>query len=121
MMGKYRDTLNDCNNMLSLMKDNKDKQSIDHDKLEQEKDILEVYLNRAKCYLLFDEKKKAFQDLQTYISCKPLDNEIHTVAGKLLFSIGACEDAVKAYNYSPNVDKNKVTLLERMKCYLVLK
>ena len=62
-------------------------------------------MNRAKCHLLFGEKKKAFQDLQTYISFKPLDSEIHTVAGKLLFSIGACEDAIKAYNYSPNIDK----------------
>jgi tetratricopeptide (TPR) repeat protein len=63
-------------------------------------------LNRAKCYLLFDEKKKAFQDLQTYIAKKPLDSEVHAVAGKLLFSIGSFEDAVKAYNYSPNIEKH---------------
>ena len=51
------------------------------------------------------KKTLNFQDLQTYISYKPLDSEIHTVAGKLLFSIGACDDAIKAYNYSPNIDK----------------
>jgi hypothetical protein len=28
-----------------------------------------------------------------------------TIAGRLLFSIGACDDAIKAYNYSPNIDK----------------
>jgi hypothetical protein len=28
------------------------------------------------------------------------------VAGKLLFSIGSFEDAIKAYNYSPNIEKN---------------
>lgn len=56
---------------------------------------------------MFGEKKKAFQDLQTYIAKKPLDGEVHAVAGKLLFSIGAFEDAVKAYNYSPNIDKHR--------------
>jgi regulator of sirC expression with transglutaminase-like and TPR domain len=49
-----------------------------------------VYLNRAKCYLIFGEKKKAFQDLQTFIAQKPMDSGIHMIAGKLLFSIGAC-------------------------------
>jgi hypothetical protein len=34
------------------------------------------------------------------------------VAGKLLFSIGACEDAIKAYNYSPNLDKNSNLLFK---------
>jgi hypothetical protein len=31
---------------------------------------------------------------------------VHAVAGKLLFSIGSFEDAVKAYNYSPNIEKH---------------
>lgn len=63
----------------------------------------EAYLNRAKCYLLFGEKRRAFQDLQSYISYRPLDSEIHVVAGKLLFSIGAYEDAIKAYGHCPNI------------------
>lgn len=71
--------------------------------LNQEKEILEVYLNRARCYLIFGEKKKAFQDLQTYIGQKPMDNSIHLIAGKLLFSIGAYEDAIKAFSYSPTI------------------
>jgi tetratricopeptide (TPR) repeat protein len=71
-----------------------------------EKEIPEAYLNRAKCYLLFGEKKRAFQDLQSYISYKPLDPEIHILAGRLLFSIGAAEDAIKAYSNCPNIDKN---------------
>jgi hypothetical protein len=33
------------------------------------------------------------------------------VAGKLLFSIGACDDAIKAYNYSPNIDKKSKSLI----------
>lgn len=46
--------------------------------------------------------------MQTYISYKPLDSEIHSVAGRLLFSIGACDDAIKAYNYCPNIDKKSI-------------
>jgi len=76
---------------------------------------LDAYLNRAKCHLIFGEKKKAFQDLQTYISYKPLDSEIHTVAGRLLFSIGACDDAIKAYNYSPNIDKKSKIYITQSK------
>lgn len=67
----------------------KETQQQDPDEPERDKEIPETYLNRAKCYLLFDEKKKAFQDLQTYIAKKPLDSEVHAVAGKLLFSIGS--------------------------------
>ena len=67
----------------------------------------EAYLNRAKCYLLFNEKRRAFQDLQNYISYRPLDSEIHIMAGKLLFSIGAYEDAIKAYGHCPNIDLNR--------------
>lgn len=63
----------------------------------------EAYLHRAKCYLLFGEKRRAFQDLQKYISYRPLDPEIHIMAGRLLFSIGASEDAVKAYNNCTNI------------------
>jgi len=68
--------------------------------------------------LLFDEKKKAFQDLQTYIAKKPLDSEVHAVAGKLLFSIGSFEDAVKAYNYSPNIEKHSNFVIIKNKHYL---
>ena len=68
--------------------------------------------------MLFDEKKKAFQDLQTYIAKKPLDSEVHAVAGKLLFSIGSFEDAVKAYNYSPNIEKHSNFVIIKNKHYL---
>jgi cytochrome c-type biogenesis protein CcmH/NrfG len=53
--------------------------------------------------LLFGEKRRAFQDLQKYISYRPLDPEIHIMAGRLLFSIGAAEDAIKAYNNCTNI------------------
>lgn len=55
---------------------------------------------------MFGEKKRAFQDLQSYTSYKLLDPEIHILAGRLLFSIGAAEDAIKAYSNCPNIDKN---------------
>lgn len=67
----------------------REKEPVDPDEPDREKEIPEIYLNRAKCYLLFGEKKKAFQDLQTYIAKKPLDGEVHAVAGRLLFSIGS--------------------------------
>ena len=102
----------DFTNVLSLGREAREKleaegEGEDSREAAKDKEILEAYLNRAKCHLLFGDKKKAFQDLQTYISYKPLDSEIHTVAGRLLFSIGACEDAIKAYNYSPNIDKKR--------------
>jgi hypothetical protein len=50
-----------------------------------------------------------------------MDSSIHLIAGKLLFSIGAYEDAIKAFSYSPNIDKNKDALLSRTKCYIYLK
>ena len=88
VIGKPREAFIDFSNVLSLGKELKEKS--ENEDGEKEKEILEAFLNRAKCHLLFGEKKKAFQDLQTYIGFKPLDSEIHTVAGKLLFSIGAC-------------------------------
>lgn len=50
-----------------------------------------------------------------------MDSSIHLIAGKLLFSIGACEDAIKAFSYSPSIDKNREALLARTKCYIYLK
>ncbi len=103
MLGQYKQAYKGFYNVLSVLSTLKEKDNIDPDEPEVQKQIPETYLNRAKCYLLFGEKKKAFQDLQTYIGKKPLDSQVHSVAGQLLFSIGAFEDAVKAYNYSPNI------------------
>jgi tetratricopeptide (TPR) repeat protein len=50
-----------------------------------------------------------------------MDSSIHLIAGKLLFSIGAYEDAIKAFSYSPSIDKNRDALLSRTKCYIYLK
>lgn len=112
------------------MKDLREKElsSPQDEDMQPEKQIPEAYLNRAKCYLLFGQKKRAFQDLQSYISYKPLDPEIHVLAGRLLFSIGAAEDAIRAYNNCPSIEKNRnysinlvPIIMERAKCYLLLK
>lgn len=72
VLGRTKEAFIDFSNVLSLGKELKQKS--EGQDYQKEKEILEAYLNRAKCHLLFGEKKKAFQDLQTYISYKPLDS-----------------------------------------------
>ena len=48
----------------------------------------------------------AFVDLQTYMTYRPSSPEIHIWAGHMLFSIGASEDAAKAYSNINSINKN---------------
>ena len=55
---------------------------------------------------MLGDRTAAFNDLQTYISLKPKDPDIHLWAGNLLFLIGAYEHAIKTYSHSPDIKNN---------------
>ncbi len=75
-------------------------------------------MSRAKCNILVGEINNGFQDLQAYMSYKPSSPDIHIWAGHLLFYIGACEDACKAYSNVNNISKNPEVLGYRAMCNL---
>ena len=52
------------------------------------------------------------------MSYKPSSPDIHIWAGHLLFYIGACEDACKAYSNVNNISKNPEVLSYRAMCNL---
>ncbi|CAD8068857.1 unnamed protein product [Paramecium sonneborni] len=81
----------------------------------------EAYLNRAKVFTLLGDRTAAFNDLQTYISLKPKDPDIHLWAGNLLFLIGAYEHAIKTYSHSPDIQNNVQLLRYRALCYIIQK
>ncbi len=86
-----------------------------------DKNFRPSYLERAKCYFTMGELKQVFLDIQSYISIKGNDPNIHLWAGNLLFSTGAYEDATRAYSNSENINKSEVLLCRRAKCYLLIK
>ena len=55
------------------------------------------------------------------MSYRPSSPDIHIWAGHLLFKIGACDDAAKAYSNINNINKNFEVLFYRTKCYLACK
>lgn len=74
--------------------------------MDELKQYPELYLNRAKCHILLKDQKKAFNDLQEYVSCRMVSPDIHKWAAHFLFSIGAYDDAAKAYSNVNNISKN---------------
>ena len=67
----------------------------------------EIYLNRAKCYILLANQKKALSDLQEYVSHRIIEPDIHHHAAEFLFNIGAYDDAAKAYSNISDIKRNK--------------
>ncbi|KRX04632.1 hypothetical protein PPERSA_04447 [Pseudocohnilembus persalinus] len=89
--------------------------------LQIDENFAQAYLERCKDHHYLGDSNQAFADLQKYISLKPNDPEIHTMAGNLLFHCGALDDAIKAYSHSDQQESDLNLLAARSKCYIALK
>ena len=78
------------------------------------------YIFRGKCAYLLGDNNLAFLDFQQLILNDPKNPMVQILAGNLLMTTGAYNDAIKAYENAETVEPTPVSSFQRVRCLCAL-